>query len=65
MSIVALLILIALLGLVAYFITTLIPMPPQFKTLIILVALLIAILLVLQAFGLLPSIGNVQVPRVR
>lgn len=65
MSLISLLILIAVLGLVVYLIITLIPMPPQFRTAIIVVALFAVILLVLQAMGLLPSVTSVQVPRVR
>lgn len=65
MSIVALFLLLALLGLFAWLLTTFIPMPQQFKTLLIVVAIIIALLLVLQAFGFLSGIGSVQVPKVR
>lgn len=65
MSIVALFLLIVLLGLFVWLLTTFIPMPQQFKTLLLVVAIIIALLLVLQAFGLLSGLGGVQVPRVR
>ena len=65
MSIVALFLLLALIGLFVWLLTAFIPMPQQFKTLLIVVAIIIALLIVLQAFGLLSGIGSVAVPRVR
>jgi len=65
MSIVALLLLLAVLGLFVGLLVKFIPMPEQFKTLIIVVAIVIALFLVLQAFGFLGAISSVQVPRVR
>lgn len=64
MSIIGLLVLIALLGLLAYLLVTFVPMPQQFKTLIIVVAILIALLVVLQAFGVIPSLTRARVPSV-
>ena len=65
MSLIALLIVLALIGLFVYLLTAFIPMPQQFKTLIVVVAIVIALLFVLQALGFLGAISSVQVPRVR
>lgn len=60
---ISLLVLIALIGLVAYCLIRFIPMPQPLQTLIIVVAALGCLLFALNAFGVrLPSIG---VPQVR
>jgi hypothetical protein len=46
-----LLIFIAIIGLFAWALTQLVPMPPQIKTVIVVAAVLICLLLVLRAFG--------------
>ena len=51
---------IALIGLLVWAITTLIPMPANFSRAINVIALVIVVLLVLQAFGLVHG-----VPRIR
>lgn len=51
-SLVTLLLLVALIGAIAWAVTTFIPMPAPFKTLVIAIAGLFAILVVLRAFGL-------------
>lgn len=66
MSIITLLVLVALIGLAVWALTTLIPMPPQFRTALIVIGLVLVILMVLNAFGLLDGIGTMRVgaPRV-
>lgn len=64
MSLIGLVVLIAVLGLIVWAITTLIPMPPPFKTAIYVVSVIVLALIILDAFGLLGALG-VQVPRVR
>lgn len=51
--------LIAILGLVAWFLTTL-PMPPIFRNLIILVISIAVIIILLQFFGV-----NIGIPRLK
>lgn len=46
-GLITLLIWIAILGLVVWAITTLIPMPPQFRTIIIVIASIVALLILL------------------
>jgi hypothetical protein len=65
MPIVTLLILLVLLGFVGWLLVTYIPMLAPFKTFIVIVLIAIGILLVFSAFGLIPMITSVQVPRVR
>lgn len=57
---ISLLIYIAILGLIAWAIVYFIPMPPKFATAIYVLAGIIALLLVLQAFGLMTG-----APRLR
>lgn len=57
---IALMIYIAIIGLIAWALTTLVPMPPQIQTAVIVVACLWALLLILNAFGL----ADVAMPRV-
>lgn len=64
MSIIVLLVYLALIGLLVWAITSLIPMPAQIAKIIIVVAIIICVLIVLSAFGLLPS-GGGQVPQLR
>lgn len=49
---ISLLVWIALVGLLVWAITTFIPMPSQFKTLIIVVAVVVVLLYLFNAFGL-------------
>jgi hypothetical protein len=64
MSVLGLIIILFLLGLLCWVVYRFAPIPAGFKTLIYFVLMAIAILLVLQAFGLLGSL-NMQVPHVR
>lgn len=52
-SLVGLLLAVALIGVIAWAIVTFIPMPAPFKTLVVAVAGIVAILVILRAFGLL------------
>jgi hypothetical protein len=48
----SLIVTIAIVGLIVYLITTLVPMPPPFKTIIYVIACLWLLMLVIQTFGL-------------
>ena len=61
-GIIGLLIAVALIGLVVWAITTLVPMDAKFKQIIYVIAVVVTVLFVLSAFGLLPS--GIDVPRV-
>lgn len=65
MSLIGLVLVLAIIGLVAWAITTFIPMPGNIRTLIIVVCGIVAVLYVLSAFGILGSVGSVKVPTVR
>lgn len=62
MSVVYLLLVLAVIGLVAFLLTEFVPMPPQMQKLIIVVAILVALLYVLSAFGVLHAVG---VPKLK
>ena len=57
----ALIIVIALVGLVVYLLTTYIPMPPVFKTVIYAITAICLILYLMKVFG----IADIPVPQVR
>jgi len=57
-----LIVVIALVGLFCWAITTLVPMPPQFSKAIIVVAIVCVVLYVLTAFGLLSGM-SLSAPR--
>ena len=61
-GIIGLLIAVALIGLVVWAITTLVPMDAKFKQIIYVIAVVVTVLFVLSAFGLLPS--GIGAPRV-
>lgn len=50
-------------GVIVWLINSFTPIPSQFKTLVLVVGILIVLMIVLSAFGILGSL-NVQVPRV-
>jgi len=56
-----LLILISIIGLIAWALTQLVPMPAPIKTVVIVIAVLFCLLLVLRAFGG----ADIAVPRLR
>lgn len=64
MSIIALIVWLVVIGVVAWLITTYIPMPQPFKTILMIVLVVVALLLVLSAFGLIGGLST-DVPRVR
>ena len=59
MSLITLIIVIAVIGLIVWLVTTYIPMPEPFKKIIIVVALIVVVLYCLSAFGIL---GDVSLP---
>ncbi len=61
---IALIIYVALIGLIVWAITVYIPMPAGFKKVIYIVAIICVAGLILNAFGLLP-IHDVAVPQLR
>ena len=63
MSIIGLFVLLIMIGIAVYVVNTYLPIAPPIKQIIVIVAVLIALLLVLQAFGILGSL-NAPVPRV-
>ena len=64
MPIIYLLVYLALIGVVAWLLVTYIPMPPPIKTVIVVAAVVCCILLVLDATGILNTVGP-NVPRLR
>ena len=64
MSFLGLLVVLAVIGLLAWAFTTFIPMPGNIKTLIVVVAGVVALMYVLSAFGVLHNAGSIQVPKI-
>lgn len=64
MTVIGLVILIVVIGLVAWIVNSYIPIPQPFKTLINVVLIIVAVLVTLSAFGILGSL-NTSVPRLR
>lgn len=64
MTIVSLIVWLLILGVVGWAIQTYAPMETRIKNILIWVLVIIAVVIVLYAFGILP-IGNQQVPRLR
>jgi hypothetical protein len=64
MSIISLLVILALVGLVAWVLIKFVPMPQPIRTVIIIVAIVIAVLVALHAFGIFTGGLNQQVPHV-
>lgn len=63
MGAIHLLLLICLIGFVVWLIQRFAPIPAQFKTVILWVAVVIVILIILQAFGILGM--DVGIPKIR
>ena len=61
MPLISLLILVALVGVIAWAIITYLPMAQGFKTLITIIAIVACVVLVLNAFGLMPDIMGIRV----
>ncbi len=62
MSLIGLILVIALVGVVLWFVQTYVPMPAPFKSAINIIAVIVLLFYVLSAFGLL---GGVSLPRIR
>lgn len=62
MSLISLLLVLCLIGVLAWALTTFLPMPANIKTLIVIVCGIVALLYVVQAFGLLGA--DIRVPRL-
>lgn len=65
MSLIGLIIVLAIIGLIVWAVTTFIPMPQNIKTLIVVVAGIVALLYVLSAFGIMGHAGDVRVPTLK
>lgn len=65
MSLLTLFLVLIVLGVVTWAVTSFIPMPQQFKTLIVVVAVIIAVIYCLNAFGIIGSLSSVKVPTVK
>ena len=62
MSLLTLLIFLSVMGVVVYCINAYIPMPPIFKTIILTLAVCVAIYYVLSVTGILGSFSHIRVP---
>lgn len=56
---------VAIVGVVVWCIVTLIPMPSQFKTVIVVIAMVCVVIYVLRAFGLFAGGHDLPVPDLR
>lgn len=65
MSVISLLVVLALIGLVAWALVRFVPMPPGMQTLIYVAAVLIGIIYLLSATGILSGVSTVAVPRIK
>ena len=61
MGLIGLILVLALVGLIVYLITTYIPMPPIFITIIYVITAVVLILLLMNVFG----ISDIPLPRAR
>lgn len=64
MSVLVLILLLAFFGVIAYFVNTSAKLNPTFKWLINAVLIVVAVLLVLSAFGVWDELRNVKVPKL-
>ncbi len=64
MSVVALVLILCFLGGIAWLVNVKIPIGPTFKLIINLVLIVVAIILVLHAFGVWDQVRGVQVPKL-
>jgi hypothetical protein len=65
MSLLTLLVVIICAGVLVYCINRWVPMSPPFKSILVIVAVIVIGLLVLNAFGVIDALSGVRVPRVR
>ena len=61
MSLLTLVLVIALMGLIVWAITTLIPMPQEFRQAIYVLCVVFLVVFVLQQFGLMPALGSLRI----
>lgn len=64
MSVIGLVVLIVVIGLVAWIVNSYLPIPQPFKTIINVVLIVVALIVVLNAFGLMGGL-NTSVPHLR
>lgn len=64
MSVLALVFVLALLGVVTWAVVTFIPMPQQIKTMIIATVTIVALFYVLNAFGVFGAVSGFKVPQI-
>jgi hypothetical protein len=65
MGAIGLILVLALLGVITWAVITYIPMPKGFKNLIVIVAVVVAVVYVLNAFGVIGRLPDMRVPQVR
>ncbi len=65
MSIISLLVALIVIGVVIWAVTTFIPMDGNIKMIIRVVGVVIALLIVLNAFGIIGSLSSIKVPTVK
>lgn len=61
MDLISLIVVIALFGLIVWAITTLVPMPEKFKQAIYVIAIVVLVLYVFQAFGFLHAFPRIRI----
>jgi len=65
MPLLSLLLILIVVGVVIFAVTTYIPMDPGIKRLIQIVGVIVCVVIILNAFGVIGSMSNVTVPRIR
>ena len=65
MSLIGLLLTLIVIGVVIWTVTTYIPMDAGIKRLIQIVAVIVAVIYVLNAFGILAHFGHLSVPQIK
>jgi len=65
MSLIALLVMLAVLGVICWALVTYIPMPQGIKTLIVIVAVVAGVLYALSAFGVLGHLPTMNTPQLK
>ena len=63
MPLLTLIIILAVIGLIVWLVTTYIPMSPAFRRIIIVVAIIVVVVFLLQVFGFLDTINTVRIGR--
>ena len=65
MTIINLFLVLVIIGVVLWAITTFIPMPQAIKNLILIVGVIIAVIYVLSAFGIISGLSGMRVPTIK